>query len=101
MALLAAVLVVGLYKAKTDAARTQAHVQQLQHQIADEEASQRALRADIAKLESPGRVEALAQAHQNSLELAMGAQGPALPEAQIAARLPPPRAHERRAPAHP
>jgi len=91
MALLIVVLVVGLYKAKTDAAQTEAYVRQLQHQIVDEEADQRALNADIARLESPGRVQDLAQAHQNSLKLSPGAQGQALPEAEIGARLPAPR----------
>ncbi len=40
-----AALAVGLYKAKTDAARTETHVRQLQRQIEDREADLRALRA--------------------------------------------------------
>lgn len=88
MALLVVVLVVGLYKAKTDAAQTEAHVRQLQHQIGDEESDQRALKAEIAHLESPEHVQQLAHDH---LELAPGAQGAALPASQIDQRLPAPR----------
>lgn len=88
MALLVVVLVVGLYKAKTDAAQTEAHVRQLQHQIADEESDQRAMKAEIAHLESPEHVQALTQDH---LELAPGAQGQALPASAIDQRLPAPR----------
>jgi cell division protein FtsL len=88
MALLVVVLVVGLYKAKTDAAQTEAHVRQLQHQIADEESDQRALKAEIAHLESPQNVQQLAQSH---LELTPAQQGQALPTSQIDQRLPAPR----------
>ena len=82
------VLCVGLYKAKTDAARTQAHVRQMQAEIAEREAGLRALRAEIAHLESPGRIEALAQKH---LGVTAGAEAQALPEAAIDRLLPPPR----------
>lgn len=88
MALLVIVLVVGLYKAKTDASKTEAHVSQLQHQIADEESDQRALKAEIAHLESPEHVQALAQDH---LELTPAQQGQALPTSEINQRLPAPR----------
>jgi len=87
MALLVIVLVVGLYKAKTDAAQTEAHVIQLQHQIGDEESDQRALKAEIAHLESPEHVQALSRDH---LELTPAQQGQALPTSQINQRLPAP-----------
>jgi cell division protein FtsL len=98
MALLVVVLVIGLYKAKTDAARTETHVTQLQSQIATEESDQRALRAEIAHLESPEHVQALAQDH---LDLSPGAQGQALPESQINQRLPAPRAQHSSQSTHP
>jgi cell division protein FtsL len=96
MALLVVVLVVGLYKAKTDAAQTEAHVRQLQRQISDEESDQRALKAEIAHLESPGHVDTLTQDH---LELTPAQQGQALPASAINDRLPAPR--KPNAPAHP
>lgn len=80
-------LAVGLYKAKTDAARTEAHVRQLQNQVDEREADMRALRAEIAHLESPARVEALAEEH---LGARVGSESAALPVSAIANRLPPP-----------
>ena len=88
-ALIIVALVVGLYKAKTDAARTEAHVRQLQQQIDESEADLRALRAEIARLESPGRIEALAE---DRLGVTVGSEGQALPESALEQRLPPPRA---------
>lgn len=90
-ALIIIALVVGLYKAKTDAARTQAHVRQLEREIAQSEADLRALRAEIAELESPARIEALAEDH---LGVTVGSESAALPEAALAQRLPPPRRRE-------
>lgn len=87
-ALIIAALAVGLYKAKTDAARTETHVRQLQQQIEQSDADLRALRAEIAELESPGRIEELAESH---LGAAVGSESAALPEAALAQRLPPPR----------
>ena len=87
--LLIVVLVIGLYKAKADASKTEAHVRALQTQIADREAQMRALRAEIAQLESPARIEALAERH---LGVAPGDETAALPEASIDTRLPAPRA---------
>lgn len=87
--LLIVVLAIGLYKAKTDAARTEAHVRQLQTDIAEGEAELRALRAEIAHLESPERIENLAERH---LGVSAGEETPALPETAIDARLPAPRA---------
>lgn len=87
-ALIIAALAVGLYKAKTDAARTEAHVRDLQQQVEDSEADLRALRAEIAHLESPARIEALAQDH---LGVAVGSESAVLPEREIARRLPPAR----------
>ncbi len=91
-ALLVVVLVIGLYKAKTDAAKTETHVRELQTQIADSQADMRALRAEIATLESPGRVEIMAERH---LGLVVGGESSALPEADIERRLPAPRAEEK------
>ena len=93
-AILAVVLVVGLYKAKSDASRAEAHVRQLHQTIAETEASNRALNAEIAHLESPAHVEQLAQEHLN---VAPGAQSAALPENTMANRLPAPRSRQ----AHP
>jgi cell division protein FtsL len=87
-ALIIAALAIGLYKAKTDAARTEAHVRDLQQQVEDSEADLRALRAEIAHLESPGRIEALAEDH---LGVSVGSEGAVLPEAEINRRLPPAR----------
>ncbi len=85
--LLVAALAVGLYKSKTDAARTEAHVRELQAKIADTQADLRALRADIAHAESPANIEALAE---QRLGLVVGEQGAALPETAIEQRLPAP-----------
>jgi cell division protein FtsL len=87
-AVLIVVLAIGLYKAKTDAAKTAAHVRELETAIADTEADMRALRAEIAHLESPARVEALAERH---LGLETGAASATLPESAIDTRLPAPR----------
>ena len=86
-ALIIVALVVGLYKAKSDAARTEAHVRQLQHQIEESEADLRALRAEIAAQESPARIEALAE---DRLGVSVGGEGAALPESAMKQRLPPP-----------
>lgn len=87
-AFLIVVLAVGLYKAKTDAAKLEAHVRALEQGILDSEAAMRALRAEIAHLESPARVEELAERH---LGLVAGAESAALPEAAIERSLPAPR----------
>ncbi len=81
-------LAVGLYRAKSDAARTEAHVRQLQTQIEESEADLRALRAEIAHLESPARIEDLAEDH---LGVVPGSASRALPATQIDDRLPAPR----------
>ena len=81
-------LAVGLYKAKTDAAKAEAHVRDLQTQVEESEADLRALRAEIAHLETPARVESLAERH---LGLEVGAEGAALPESAIDHHLPAPR----------
>jgi cell division protein FtsL len=88
-AVLIVALAIGLYKAKTDAARTEAHVRELQTNLADTEAEMRALRAEIAHLESPERVEALARQH---LGANVASESNALPETAIDQRLPAPRA---------
>lgn len=85
-------LVIGVYKAKSDAGKTRTDVRQLEESIADKQADIRALRAEIAQRESPGAIETLAREH---LGLSPG-QGPQpLPEAALNDRLPAP---ERTAP---
>ena len=86
-ALIVVVLVIGLYKAKTDAAKTETHVRQLQSEISETEADLRALRAGIAAQESPARIEAMAQ---ERLGLVVGGESTALPEAAMDRDLPPP-----------
>lgn len=89
--LLIALLIIGLYKAKTDAAKTEAHVRALELQISETEARLRALRAEIAGQETPERIEALARRHLGPHALE---ETPALPEAAIDQRLPAPKARE-------
>ncbi|GAM98444.1 hypothetical protein U91I_02077 [alpha proteobacterium U9-1i] len=88
-AVLIVVLAIGLYKAKSDAARTEAHVRALEREASDTEADMRRLRAEIAGLETPERVEALAE---EELGMRVGSEGRALPQAAIDDRLPAPRA---------
>jgi cell division protein FtsL len=91
-ALIVVVLVIGLYKAKTDAAKTEAHVRQLQAEISETESDLRALRAGIAAQESPGRIEAMAR---ERLGLVAGGESAALPEAAMDQNLPPPQSGTR------
>ncbi len=93
-AVLIVALAIGLYKAKSDAQRTEANVRGLETKIGDTEADMRALRAEIAHLETPERVEGLAERH---LGLDVGAEGAALPERAIEQRLPAPRASREKA----
>jgi len=90
------VLAIGLYKAKSDAAKAQEHVRDLQTQVEDAEADLRALRAEIAHLETPARVAALAE---RELGLTVGSERAALPQAAIGQRLPAPRRAAQPAPA--
>ena len=87
MAALIVVLAVGLYKAKSDASKARAHVLELERQIADTQADMRALRADIARLESPEHIAELAAANT---QLEPGRAGQALPERAMDSALPPP-----------
>lgn len=86
-AIVVVLLAVGLYKAKSDAAHTEARVRQLQAQISETEADMRALRAEIARRESPERVAALAE---ERLGLVVGSESAALPERAMGQRLPAP-----------
>ncbi len=88
-ALLVVALAIGLYKAKTDAARTEARVRALQHQISEGESDLRVLRAEIAELERPERIETLAE---DRLGAVVGSESAALPESAIGQRLPAPQA---------
>lgn len=88
-AILVVVLLVGLYKAKSDASRTQAHVRELQRQIDDAAAENRALRAEIARQESPANIERLAEGR--GVDTETNGQSAALPASALSSRLPPPR----------
>ncbi|MEZ5959818.1 MAG: hypothetical protein R3C30_05250 [Hyphomonadaceae bacterium] len=85
------VLAVGLYRAKSDAAKTETEVHRLNNEIAEREARVRELRADIAEQESPARIERL---NQERLGYAVGSESAALPEAEISRRLPAPQTPE-------
>lgn len=87
-AILVAVLAVGLYRAKSDAARTEARVRELRQEIAEREANLRELRAEIARRESPANIEALAEARLGAV---VASESAALPETAIDESLPPPR----------
>lgn len=91
-AIIVVLLAIGLYKAKSDAAQTEAHVRQLQAQIEDSEADLRALRAEIAERESPERVAEMAEDH---LGLVVGSESAALPEDALGRHLPAPARAER------
>ncbi len=88
-AALIVVLAVGLYRAKSDAARTEANVRRLHAEIEEREARLRELRAEIATLESPGRIETLAE---ERLGMVVGGESGALPADAISEELPAPRA---------
>lgn len=81
-------LAVGLYRAKSNAARTEAHVRALNADIAEREARLRELRAEIAEQESPANIERL---NAERLGRTVGSESAALPERAIAERLPAPR----------
>lgn len=87
-------LAVGLYRAKSNAARTEAHVRALNADIAEREARLRELRAKIAAQESPANIERL---NAERLGRTVGSESAALPERAMAERLPAPR-RERAAP---
>lgn len=92
-AVIVVVLAVGLYRAKSDAARAEAHVRQLQHEISEREANLRALRSEIAEQESPANIERLAE---RRLGVTVGSEASALPQSEIDRRLPAPQPQERR-----
>ncbi len=62
---LAAVLAFGLYKAKTEAKEDRARIAELEIALAAERESLVVLRNEIAYLEDPGRLRALAAEHLN------------------------------------
>ncbi len=88
------VLAVGLYRAKSDAALTESAVHRLNDEVAEREARVRELRADIAEQESPARIE---QLNEDRLGHVVGSESAALPENQIASRLPAPQPQEQKA----
>lgn len=92
-AVLIVVLAVGLYRAKSDAAKTEADVRRLNGEIAEREARLRELRAEIAELESPARIERL---NEQQLGLTVGSESAALPESALADRLPAPQTQKGR-----
>lgn len=83
------VLAVGLYRAKSDAAKTEAHVRELRGEVAEREANMRALRAEIAEQESPANIERLSEEHLGAV---VGSEAAALPESALDERLPAPQA---------
>jgi len=85
-ALIIVALVVGLYRAKSDASRTEAHVRALQTEIGDREAGLRSLRAEIAEQERPANIERMARERGDIV----GSESSALPENTIDNRLPAP-----------
>lgn len=92
-ALLIVVLAIGLYRAKSDAAKTEADVRRLNGEVAEREARLRELRATIATQESPAHIE---QLNQDRLGHVVGGESAALPESEIARRLPAPQAQKGR-----
>lgn len=90
-AVIIVVLAIGLYRAKSDAAKTEAHVRQLQAEIETREADMRVLRSEIAQQENPARIEELAEQHG----LVVG-ESTVLPESAIDDRLPAPRTQKAR-----
>jgi cell division protein FtsL len=60
-AILALVLAIGLYRAKTEADTARARVRQLEIEVAAAQAELKILSAEVAVLESPERVEKLAR----------------------------------------
>jgi cell division protein FtsL len=88
------VLAIGLYRAKSDAAKTESDVRRLHAEIAEREARLRELRAEIAELESPARIERL---NEERLGLIVGSESAAMPESEIARRLPAPQPRQQKA----
>ncbi len=60
-AILALLLAIGLYRAKTEADTARARVRQLEIEVAAAQAELKILSAEVAVLESPERVEKLAR----------------------------------------
>jgi cell division protein FtsL len=58
---LAIALAVGLYRAKTEADAARARVVELEREVASAKAELKTLAAEVAVLESPARIEALAK----------------------------------------
>ena len=61
-AVLVAVMVLSVYVAKAAAARESARIGELEREIAENRQRVRLLRAEISRLEQPGRLEALSRA---------------------------------------
>ncbi len=87
------VLAVGVYRAKSDAARKETEVHRLTAEVAEREARLRELRAEIAERESPAHIEEL---NEQRLGLVVGGEGAALPESELARRLPAPQPREQK-----
>ncbi len=73
-------LVVGLYRAKTDASAARTRVNDLRAEITDTRADIRELRAEIATLETPARVETLAK---QKLQMSPGRAPETMPERRL------------------
>lgn len=63
--LIGVALVIGLYFVKTRAAQAKSQVRKLEHTVAQEQASVRMLKAEIAHLENPQRLRELSDKHLN------------------------------------
>jgi cell division protein FtsL len=83
------VLVIGLYKTKSDASRAEARVAAMEREVAAREADVRALRAEAATLERPERIERLAA---EKLGVHPASASVARPEASLGESLPAPAA---------
>jgi cell division protein FtsL len=85
---LAVALAIGLYRMKTEADTARARVVELERQVASAKAELKTLAAEVAVLESPARVEALAK---QRLGLAPATPAQLRDRAEIAPNLPPAR----------
>jgi cell division protein FtsL len=86
-ALIALVLAIGLYRAKTEADTARARVAALEAQVESARTEIKTLAAELAVLESPARIEALAKAR---LRLAPVKPSQVRPLSEIGSALPPP-----------
>lgn len=95
-----AAMVLSVYVAKAGAARESARIGELERQISDNRQRVRLLRAEVSRLEQPGRLEALSRAaglapmdvHRQATEAQLPTLKPAPAPPPIPAAPPPPAA---------